>query len=120
VPATLQVVSVADLPEPSSPQWRQWLTPPELRYCAGLARADEHLAARVAGKRAVHAAAGLLPEDDDGWWRQVELLRRQDEPPRVVLHGALHERQLELGLHPCVSLTHAGGRAAALAWLGTA
>ena len=120
MPATLQIVSVTDLPEPSSPHWRRWLTPPELHYCAGFKRAGEHLAVRVAGKQAVIVAAGLLPTDDDGWWHQVELLRGQHEPPRVVLSGALRERQLALGLQLSASFTHAGGRAAAMAWLRSA
>ncbi|MEJ1105709.1 MULTISPECIES: holo-ACP synthase [unclassified Kribbella] len=95
--------------------WHELLSPAELAYCAGLARVGEHLAARVAAKHAIVEALrwpGPVP------WREIEILRTPSRAPEVLLTGSIERwcRQSNL-LVPRVSLTHAAGYAAALAWL---
>ncbi|MEU4602581.1 hypothetical protein AB0F43_06350 [Kribbella sp. NPDC023972] len=91
------------------------MSPAELAYCSGLARAGEHLAARVAAKYAVAEALqwpGPVP------WKEIEILRTPPSAPVVLLAGAIERwrRQANLVV-PRVSLSHAAGYAVALAWL---
>ncbi|MCL6450255.1 MAG: holo-ACP synthase [Acetobacteraceae bacterium] len=73
----------------------------------------ERLAARFAAKEAAFKALGT------GWaqgvgWRDVRVLGSPSGRPRLVLSGAAAERARELGAEAVlVSLTHAGGWAAA-------
>ncbi|ACY95820.1 MULTISPECIES: hypothetical protein [Thermomonospora] len=93
------------------------LSAAELAYCLGFLRAEEHMGARVAAKRAV---SRLLGGDLRHCRHQIELIREDTGPVRVRLHGELLERAQRAGLGvPRVSLTHAAGRAAAIAWLGS-
>jgi holo-[acyl-carrier protein] synthase len=72
------------------------------------------LAARFAAKEACLKALGT------GWaeglgFRDVEVVRDGDGPPRIVLHGAAARRAEALGvLRSHVSLTHQPGIAAAV------
>jgi holo-[acyl-carrier protein] synthase len=93
---------VADVP-------RVELDPAEIAYCTGLRRADEHLAARVLARHAVAAALGWPGEPP---WRDIAIRREASGRPYAVLSGALAGCPV-----PGVSLSHAGGHAAALAWL---
>lgn len=95
--------------------WRQLVSPAELAYCAGFARAGEHLAARVAAK---HAVAEALQWPGPVPWQGIEILRTPPSAPVVSLAGAIERwrRQANL-LVPRVSLSHAAGYAVALAWL---
>ncbi|GAA2828421.1 hypothetical protein GCM10010522_53260 [Kribbella solani] len=110
------IVRVPDDVCPEQP-WRRLLSRAELAYCFGLARAGEHLAARVAAKQAVVAALcwpGPVP------WQGIEILRTPRQPPEVRLSGAIERwRQAACLAVPRVSLTHAANHAAALAWLPT-
>jgi holo-[acyl-carrier protein] synthase len=73
----------------------------ERAYAAARGRPGQHLAARFCAKEAVAKALRL-----EAWsWQDIEVL----EGPRLVLHGALSERDVE------VSLTHSKGMAAAVA-----
>jgi holo-[acyl-carrier protein] synthase len=80
------------------------------------ARADRllALAARFAAKEACLKALGT------GWaeglgFRDVEVARDADRPPRLVLHGAAARRAAVLGvIRSHVSLTHQPGIAAAV------
>ena len=95
--------------------WWQRVSSTELAYCQGFVRVGEHLAARMAAKRAVAAALGWpgpVP------WRNIEILRTLPRPPVVLLSGAAERWRRELRLPlPRVSLSHAAGYGAALAWL---
>jgi holo-[acyl-carrier protein] synthase len=92
-------------------------TPEEQRYC--LARQDPapHLAARFAAKEAVFKALGT------GWsqgvkWIDVEVQRREEGTPVILLHGAAQEIAASKGtgkIH--LSLTHTSNWAAATAIL---
>ncbi|WP_344238596.1 hypothetical protein [Kribbella hippodromi] len=108
------VVRVPDDVCPEQP-WRRMLSHAELSYCFGLARAGEHLAARLAAKQAVVAALcwpGPIP------WQGIEILRTPPQPPEVHLTGPIeHWRQTTHLPLPQVSLTHTPHHAAALAWL---
>jgi holo-[acyl-carrier protein] synthase len=72
------------------------------------------LAARFAAKEACLKALGT------GWaeglgFRDVEVLREGNKPPRLVLHGAAARRAEALGVvRSHVSLTHQPGTAAAV------
>ena len=73
----------------------------ERAYAASRARPAQHLAARFCAKEAVAKALRL-----QAWsWQDIEVL----EGPRLVLHGALSEHDVE------VSLTHSKGMAGAVA-----
>lgn len=109
VPVRLVEVAAA------GPVWAERLTAAERAYCTGLHHAAEHLAARAAAKQAVLAALDL---PDPVSWQDVEIRREPHHAPVVVLHGALDAARAAAGLPtPRVSLTHAAGRAAALALL---
>lgn len=112
----LHVVRTGDLPRTTDPQWEEWLTAPELAFCAGFQHARDHLAARVAAKQALFTLLG--PPENSRPWQDLEIRRDSLCPPVVLLHGATHQRRVVLGAGPPgVSLSHAGGCAAALAWL---
>jgi len=111
----LAIAVVADIPPPTDPIWREWLTPAELAYCGSLQHVLDHLAVRVLAKR-VTARALAWPGEIP--WQEVEILRRPAGGPAVELGDLLDRWRRERGLPvPGVSLTHAAGHAAALAWL---
>jgi phosphopantetheinyl transferase (holo-ACP synthase) len=91
------------------------VSPAELAYCLGLELAGEHLAARVVAKRAIAEALrwpGSVP------WSGIEILRMPPGRPVVRLSGEVEQWRRQLGVPlPRVSLSHAAGHAAALAWL---
>jgi holo-[acyl-carrier protein] synthase len=83
-------------------------TEAERAYAAGKARPSQHLAARFCAKEAVAKALGL-----EAWsWQDIEVVSPEGGgPPRVVLRGALAERDVAID----VSLTHSRGTAGAVA-----
>jgi phosphopantetheinyl transferase (holo-ACP synthase) len=106
---------VAALPAPDDPAWRGLLGAAELAYCAGLRRAGEHLAARALARRVVAEALGWA---GDVPWRDIAIRREPAGRPAVMLTGQLAEWRRHRRLPvPGVSLSHAAGHAAALAWL---
>lgn len=123
----VRLLAVAELPPAGNPRWAELLCPPELAFCTGLARVTDHLAARAAGKQAVCAVLGLpLPTwpgcDPAGagalHGHDVEIRRVSGSAPQVVLGGDAEQWRRAHGLpQPGVSLSHAAGYAAALAWL---
>lgn len=108
--------ALATLPAADDPAWRSWLRPAELAYGVGRRRAAEHLAARWLAKQVIARVLGWPGEVP---WLDIEIVRAVQRPPLVVLRGELAawHRAGELAV-PGVSLTHAGGHAAALAWPG--
>lgn len=90
-------------------------TPGERAYAEGRKRRDEHLAARFAAKEAVLKALGT------GWrggiaWTDVEVTLEPSGAPTLRLTGQAAQYAEELGARRWVlSLTHAGGFAAASA-----
>jgi hypothetical protein len=103
----IDLLALDGLPGADDPAWSAWLTGRELAVCRGYARAGDHMAARVAGKLAVSREAGLAVPP----WQAIEISQGWQHAPTVLPCVAL-------GPHPApaVSLTHAGGYAAALAW----
>jgi holo-[acyl-carrier protein] synthase len=83
----------------------------ERAYAAGRARPAQHLAARFCAKEAVAKALAL-----EAWsFTDVEVVGGGG-PPRVLLHGAVARRAVELGVAEVqVSLTHTRRDAAAVA-----
>ena len=83
-------------------------TDAEREYANTRARPAMHLAARFCAKEAVAKALGLT-----AWsWQDIEVVSPPGGgPPRVVLHGALAGRDVEVD----VSLTHSRGTAGAVA-----
>jgi holo-[acyl-carrier protein] synthase len=96
---------------------RRVFTPEEQRFC--LARQDPtpHLAARFAAKEAVFKALGT------GWskgvtWLDVEVCRRDQDAPVVLLHGTAQKIAISKGVSTIhLSLTHTNNHAAATAIL---
>jgi holo-[acyl-carrier protein] synthase len=105
-------------PDPDDPVWSAWLTEAELAYAAGRRRAGEHLAARRLAKLAALRALGWVGAEP---WHELAVERPARGRPTLRLGGGLAgwcaARDLAV---PGVSLTHAAGRAAALAWLPAA
>jgi holo-[acyl-carrier protein] synthase len=82
----------------------------ERAYAATRSRPAQHLAARFCAKEAVAKALAL-----EAWsWRDIEVVS-EGGPPRIVLHGALAGRDVEVD----VSLTHSRGTAGAVAMVRT-
>lgn len=115
IPIALEVVSTGAEPDAAA---IAMLSEAELAYCAGHLRFAEHVAARVAAKRAISRILG--PAAQAGW-SEIELIRTAAGPVHVRLSRRLDEwRAEQLGIPvPWVSMTHAGGRAAAIAWLAS-
>ncbi|MFK8909870.1 holo-ACP synthase [Streptomyces sp. YS-3] len=110
----VRISSPQHCPERDDPRWTDWLTGTERVYAHSLARAEEHLSARKAAKEAV---AQLVGWPGTPPWQDMEILRRADEAPVLRVRGRLADWMGEQGLAtPRVSLTHARGYAAALAW----
>ncbi|MFI8930376.1 hypothetical protein ACIG3E_22150 [Streptomyces sp. NPDC053474] len=112
----LTLLSPAQIPDPDDARWHNWLTAEEISFSHGFHRAHEHLAARRAAKAAVASLLGLPP--DPRLCRALEVLRAPGAGPVLRLGAAATHQLRSKGLpHPRVSLTHARGHAAALAWL---
>ena len=100
--------------------WARFLTAAERGYAGSRLRADEHIAARIAARQAVWDVLGL---DVPGWetqppWRSIEVVRGPAGDPRASLSGEVEELRRTRGLAvPGISLSHAAGFAAAVAWL---
>ncbi|MGC4897164.1 hypothetical protein [Micromonospora sp. DT31] len=105
-------------PDPADPAWSAWLTPAERAYAAGRGRGAEHLAARRLAKLAALASLGW---PDEPPWSELAVERPEGTRPVLRLGGGLAAWCAQRGLSaPGVSLTHAAGHAAALAWPGAA
>jgi holo-[acyl-carrier protein] synthase len=114
----LEVAPVGAMPPPGDPAWVRWLSPAELAYCHGLRHAGEHLVARAIAKAVAAQAAGWTHEPP---WVDLEIRRQQLCGPELVVVGELRdwcERQ-HLAI-PGVSMSHAAGHAAAIAWTADA
>ncbi|QCX73956.1 4'-phosphopantetheinyl transferase [Streptomyces sp. YIM 121038] len=115
-PPALVLLAPAQIPDPDDACWRDWLTAEEISFSRGFQRAHEHLAARRAAKAAVASLLGLPA--DHRLCRALEVVRAPGSGPVLRLGGAPAHLLRDAGLpHPRVSLTHARGHAAALAWL---
>jgi holo-[acyl-carrier protein] synthase len=87
-------------------------TPSEIAYCEAKRHPARHFAARFAAKEALFKAlAGSASRD---FWREVEVERTGDDPPRLLLHGGVKEAADRLGVtNILVSLSHTDSLAAA-------
>ena len=94
---------------------RRLFTPAERERAAEYAQASQHLAARIAAKEAAYKAlSGDFGAGGIGW-QDLEVKRAPDGRPDLVFHGAAQRRMEALGATRChLSLTHAGGVAAAV------
>jgi holo-[acyl-carrier protein] synthase len=111
----LVIAALTDLPPPGDPIWREWLTVAERAYCGSLQHVSDHLAVRALAKR---VAAEALEWPGEVPWQAVEIRRQPAGGPAVELAERLDRWRRERGLPaPGVSLTHAAGHAAAIAWL---
>ena len=90
-------------------------TPSERERAAEYAQASLHLAARIAAKEAAYKALSGDGRAHGVGWQDLEVRRYADGRPGLVFHGAAERRMAELGATRChLSLTHAGGVAAAV------
>lgn len=87
-------------------------TPAEIEYCEAKRYPARHFAARFAAKEALFKAlAGSASRD---FWREVEVARTGEGPPRLLLHGQVKEAANRLGVTDIqVSLSHTDSLAAA-------
>ncbi len=87
-------------------------TPEEIAWCEAKRYPARHFAARFAAKEALLKALPARPPD--GSWRDVEVSRTEEAPPRLVLHGRVKEIADRLGVKSIlVSLSHTDGLATA-------
>lgn len=94
---------------------RRLFTAGERAFAATQARPAVSLAARVAAKEAAFKALSGDADARGIGWLEIEVQRLDDGRPLLRLHGAAAERFRSLGAARChVSLTHAGGVAAAV------
>jgi holo-[acyl-carrier protein] synthase len=78
-------------------------SPEEISHCEAAARPAECFAARWAAREACAKALGGIPE---GRWRDIRVVRR-DEQPEIELDGVALERAEELGARRImVSFSH--------------
>jgi holo-[acyl-carrier protein] synthase len=91
---------------------RKLFTDGERRYCRARARAADHFAARFAAKEAALKALGV---PDGLSWHELEVVSQEGEAPRLQLGGEAARAAARLGVGRVhLSLTHAGGQAAAV------
>ncbi len=84
-------------------------TDAEIDYAESRRRPGRHLAARFAAKEAAIKALGeALPP------REIEVVRGDDGPPELRLHGSAAASAERRGLELTVSLTHSRENAAAV------
>ncbi len=94
---------------------RRLFTDAERAFAATQARPAESLAARVAAKEAAYKALSGDETARGIGWREIEVDRQDDGRPLLKFHGSAAERFRTLGGARChLSLTHAGGVAAAV------
>lgn len=94
---------------------RRLFTDGERTFATTQARPAEPLAARVAAKEAAYKALSGDETARGIGWQDVEVERLDDGRPLLRLHGTAAERFHALGGSRChISLTHAGGVAAAV------
>jgi holo-[acyl-carrier protein] synthase len=88
-------------------------TPRELAHCLLHTGPDPSLAARVAAKEAYYKAVGT-GVGAHGGWRDVEVARRDNGRPLLILHGAAARHARERGVRRVhLALTHTSDVAAA-------
>ncbi|HEV8133003.1 MAG TPA: holo-ACP synthase [Acidobacteriota bacterium] len=90
---------------------RRVFTDQECRYCDSHSEAHIHYAARFAAKEAMMKALGT------GWgqgveWRQIEVISRDGQPPKVALTGRASQLCRSARVH--LSLSHSRSIAAAV------
>jgi holo-[acyl-carrier protein] synthase len=114
-PLPLAVARVAALPAVTDPLWRRLLPQAELVRYGSRRRAGEHFTARAMARLVLASALGWPGEVP---WQDVTIRKELSGRPLVVLSGRLAEwHRLNRVPVPGVSLSHAAGHAAALAWL---
>jgi len=87
----------------------------EREHAAIFVNASLHLAARIAAKEAAYKALSGDGRAEGVGWLDIEVARHADGRPDLVFHGAAEQRMKTLGATRChLSLTHAGGVAAAV------
>jgi holo-[acyl-carrier protein] synthase len=90
-------------------------TPGERERAASFVNASLHLAARIAAKEAAYKALSGDGRAHGVGWLDLEVTRHADGRPDLAFHGAARRCMAELGATRChLSLTHAGGVAAAV------
>ncbi len=93
---------------------RRILTEEEREYCFAKKSSWESIAARFAAKEAAFKALGR-GWDSAGGFRNVEVTRKPDSAPVLVLHGKAKEFAEALGVTASfLSITHDSGTAAAV------
>jgi holo-[acyl-carrier protein] synthase len=96
------------------------LTPAEAAYCRSRADPAEHVAVRLAAKEAVYKALQGSAEARGIGWQDIEVSRRADGRPDVVLTGVAAARAAELKVRRVLlSLSHTHHAAVAVAVLVT-
>ena len=97
---------------------RKLLTEAEREYVSSMHRPATHIAARIAAKEATYKAFQALPGASSVSWQHLEVKRRADGWPAVILSGPAAELAERHGpLHVQLSLTHSNLAAAAVALL---
>ena len=90
-------------------------TPGERERAAAFVEPSLHLAARIAAKEAAYKALSGDGRAHGVGWLDLEVVRHADGRPSLLFHGPAETKFRDLGATRCLlSLTHAGGVAAAV------
>jgi holo-[acyl-carrier protein] synthase len=90
-------------------------TPAERERASIFVQPALHLAARIAAKEAAYKALSGDGRAAGVGWLDLEVVKHADGRPNLAFHGAAKKRFDALGVTRChLSLTHAGGVAAAV------
>jgi holo-[acyl-carrier protein] synthase len=93
----------------------RFLTGAERSYCLSQAIPAQHIAARIAAKEAAYKALQLAPEARGIGWRDLEVSRRADGSPELLLRGRAREVADAAGVgRAMISLSHSNQQAAAI------
>ncbi len=94
------------------------LTARERAYVESMHAPTRHIAARVAAKEAAYKALQVLPGARPVGWHDLEVTRRADGRPSLLLHGLAAQLVRQHGpLQVELSLSHSDSTAAAVALL---
>lgn len=110
----VEIARIAEIRERQGERFEEKLfTPDEMAYCKARKNTDQHLAARFAAKEACMKAFGTGCAEGIGF-KTIEVVRADNEAPKLRLHGPARERAEKIGatrLH--LSLSHTDDHAIA-------
>lgn len=110
----LEIDNITKSIEMSSKFIERVFTSAEIEHCNKQCRKHQHYATRFAAKEAVMKALGVGWSEGIGW-KEIEILRENNSPPTVILHGTAKKIADNLSVtNILVSLSHSDHYATAM------